>query len=125
MPVMPTCISDPLTTRVLGSPGSEWMPRSALFGPCSRRLSLALQPVSGFRIELNLSLLTTHVIGAPVCKWLLGELQLDPTHDTYPRLSRQLVASVVSYIWTQLTMPVLGSPEGTWIPWQGAFGPCS
>ncbi len=30
---------------------------------------------------------------------------------------------MVSYIWTLLTMPVLGSPESEWLPWSAGLDP--
>src|SRR5882762_11502066 len=32
---------------------------------------------------------------------------------------------MVSWIWTLLTMPALGSPECGWLLWCTGFGPCS
>jgi len=84
-----------LTTPVLGSPGCEWLPWQTGFGPCLQHLSLALQFVSGF----------------------LGELDFNPADNACPWLSSLWVASVVSHIWTLLTMPVLGSSVCEWLLW--------
>src|SRR5712664_674949 len=40
--VSASCISTSLTIHVLNSSGCEWLPQWPAFGPCSRRLPLAL-----------------------------------------------------------------------------------
>src|SRR6266702_722009 len=66
---MPHCISSLLTTPVLGSPGSEWLPCLAAFQAFSQPLSSALQEVSGCRASLCFKLLMTPVLGSPVGEW--------------------------------------------------------
>jgi len=92
-----------LMVPVLGFPVCEWLLWWAGFGTCSRCLSLALQYVSGF----------------------CGGLNLDPADNTCTWLFRKWVASMVSWIWTLLTTPVLGSPGCEWLLWWAEFGPCS
>ncbi len=78
---------------------SEWLLWWAGFGPCSCRLSLALQSVSCF----------------------CGKPDLNHANNTCPWLSSLWVASMVSWIWTLLMTPVLGSPVCELIPWWAGF----
>src|SRR6266702_1943003 len=95
-------VSRLLTTPVLGSPVGEWLPWLAWFQGCCRRLSLALQSVSG-------------------CRGLLGFQAAD---DACPWLSSWRVPALARWVSRLLTTPVLGSPVREWLPWLAGFRSC-